>query len=180
MKVTLKGKQLNEEKLIKNIYEVVAGTAEKIGIPKGTLFQLEDVNFKVAFALDGKALYATVPREINGKTFNEMLEIVAEIDENGEVKDIQNNEEKSFVDGYSLAKAVGEDYEYEGIESAYGDEELVQVDEFGDDEVRAVKYELKDDPDYQVVRHYKVIDGVDTLIAEYKLIKPEDKKQEGK
>lgn len=171
MKITLKGKQLNEEKLIKNIYEVVAGTAEKIGIPKDTLFQLEDVSFKVAFELDGKAMYATVPREINGKKYNEMLEIVAEMDEKGNIKELKDNEEESFVDGYSLAKAVGEDYQYEGIESAYSDEELKQIDEFGDDEVRAVKYELRNNPDYQVVRHYKVIDGYDTLIAEYKLIK---------
>lgn len=168
MRVTLKGKQLSEEQFLDNILEIVTTMAKRMGLPDDILFCIENVSFTVAFDIDGKPQYATVPREINGKKINEMFEVIAEMDEDGNIKETTDNEEESFVDGYSLAKAAGEEYKYEGIKSKYKDTELEPISELKvEDGARAVKYNIKAEPDKELVRHYKE----DKIVAEYVLLK---------
>ncbi|HIE5864196.1 TPA: hypothetical protein ACXNXA_000250 [Clostridium botulinum] len=174
MKVFINGKVREEGRIDELISEVLETMSERIGVPEGTEFAIEDLEFKVIFNIDGKEQYATVPREINGEVINEMFMVSAHLDEEGNIIQEEDNEKESFYDGYTLAKAVGKEYEYTGTESKYSNDELEVIESVGentDEDVMAVKYKVKANPDIEIVRHYKG----NLLVAEY-VYKPKDTK----
>lgn len=165
MKVNVKGIVRKEGRVEELVEEILANMAKRIGVPEGTQVAIEDLEFKVIFSINGEEQYATVPREINGETVNEMFNVVVHLDENGNVKQAEDNEDESFYDGYTLAQAVGQEYQYEGTESSYDDEQLEEVEVLGSEnvDVKSIRYTLKSDPEIEIVRHYKG----DLLVAEY-------------
>lgn len=172
MKVNVKGIVRESERVTSLVEEVIANMSERIGIPEGTEVAIEDLEFKVIFTIDGQEQYATVPRDVNGETFNEMFNVVVHLDKEGKVVQAEDNEDESFYDGYTLSQAAGTEYEYEGILSAYQDEELELIEELGDSvDVHSAKYQLKSDPEVEIVRHYKK----DQLVAEYRYELKDDK-----
>ncbi|MCW6094579.1 hypothetical protein LAV60_15515 [Clostridium sporogenes] len=178
MKVFINGKIREEGRIDEIISEVLETMSERIGVPEGTEFAIEDLEFKVAFNIDGKEQYATVPREVAGETVNEMFMVSAHLDKEGNLVQAEDNESESFYDGYTLAKAVGKEYEYTGTESKYSNDELEVIESIGentDEDVMAVKYRVKASPEIEVVRHYKG----NILIAEYNYV-PKDKNNKSK
>lgn len=172
MKVIINGKMGMFGMIENTVLEVIETMAERIGVPEGTEFAIEGLEFKVIFTIGGKESYATVPRDINGETVNEMFMVSVHLDEEGNIIQAEDNEQESFYDGYTLAKSAGQDYQYEGTESAYRKDELELLESLGDnntDDVMAVKYKVIADPDTEVLRHYKG----DLLVAEY-VYKPKD------
>jgi hypothetical protein len=138
--------------------------------------QLEDVSFKVIFTdIYGVETYISVPRDVQGETVHELFEVNVELDEDGNIFDFEDNEEESKVDGFTLAQAVGLEYNYEGIESFFKDEELVEVDRYGiEGDVLAVKYSKVVDEASEVLRHFKG----DLLVAEYEYVPKENSTEE--
>lgn len=166
MKIFVNGKIRQQGRVEELIQEVVNNLSNRIGVPEGTEIAIEGLEFKVVFSIDGQETYATVPREINDETVNEMFMVTVHLDEDGNVIQAEDNEEESFYDGYTLAQAVGQEYEYTGTESKYSNDELELIESIGDNsdvDVMAVKYRVKAEPEVEVVRHYKG----DLLVAEY-------------
>ena len=169
MKVFINGKIKGQGRVEEVITEVVSNVIDRIGVPAGTDMAIEGLEFKVVFTIDGQESYATVPRDVNGETVNEMFMLSVHLDENGNVIGADDNEAESFYDGYTLAKSIGQDYKYESCESKYQNDELEIVESLGEnssDDVMAVKYTVKADSTLEVVRHYKG----DLLVAEYEYL----------
>lgn len=174
MKVFINGKVKQKGRVEEIIQEVVDNTATRIGVPPGTEIAIEGLEFKVVFKINGEETYATVAREINGETINEMFMMSVHLDEEGNIVDTDDNEKESFHDGYTLAQAVGKEYEYTGTESKYENDELELLESLGensDTDVMAVKYRVIAEPEVEVVRHYKG----DLLVAEYEYRPKEEK-----
>lgn len=177
MKVVIKGSStLNRAK--SNISEVINKAISTFNLPEGTKLKIEDLEFKVRFEIDGKETYASVPREVQGETVHEMLMVAVHVDKKGKIDYTETNENESFHDGYTLAQAVGKEYQYESIESAYENDDLeiieyIQSNESDDKKVMAVKYRVKNEEDTEVIRHYKG----DKLVFEYVIKNKEDKSE---
>lgn len=166
MKVFINGKINRDGQIEDIIHEVVNTMAGRIGVPENTAITIEGLEFKVIFHIDGQDTYATVPRDVNGETVNEIFMVSAHLDEDGNIIQTDDNEEESFHDGYTLAQSIGQEYEYEGTTSAYEDAELEIIESLGENtstDVMSVKYKVIADPETEVVRHYKG----DLLVAEY-------------
>ncbi|GAB6153707.1 hypothetical protein JCM17380_24570 [Desulfosporosinus burensis] len=166
MKVFINGKITREGRMDELVSEIVNTMGKRIGVPENTKITIEGLGFKVIFHIDGVDTYATVPRDVNGETVNEMFSVSVHLDEDGNIIQTEDNEEESFYDGYTLAKSVGQEYQYEGTESAYSNDELELLESLGEntgDDVMAVKYRVIADPETEVLRHYKG----DLLVAEY-------------
>ncbi|WMU08169.1 hypothetical protein vBCtySFA70_00065 [Clostridium phage vB_CtyS-FA70] len=166
MKINFKGKITSEQQLINNIMEVVSTIGKRSGVPENTAFVIVDPIIKVAFLIDGEERYATVPRKVGDKDINELFEVKVTLDEKGDIAGSVDNEDESFADPYSMAKAVGVEYQYEGIESEYDDTKLKIVESIGDNTdiaPMAVRYEIEDDSKHDLVRHFKG----NKLVAEY-------------
>lgn len=173
MKVIVNGKIKEQGRVEDLVAEIIANMAKRIGVPDGTEVAVEGLEFKVIFIADGQEQYATVPREVNGETLNEIFTVVVHLDENGNVVQAEDNEKESFYDGYTLAQSVGQEYNYEGTESKYQNDELEVIESLGENtstDVMAVKYKVKANPEIEVVRHYKG----DLLVAEYEY-RPKEK-----
>ena len=167
MKVVFNGKIKEIGRIDDLISGVVDNVAQRIGVPEGTALAIEGLEFKVVFTIDGEETYASVPREVNGETINEMFMISVHLDEEGNVIQAEDNEGESFYDGFMLAKSIGQEYNYEGIESKYENDELEVIDSMGENtenDVMAVRYSLIADPLIEIVRHYKG----NRLVAEYR------------
>lgn len=165
MKIIINGK-IREHGVIDNlISEVIDNMARRIGVPEDTKIAIDGLEFKVLFTIDGEETYASVPREINGETVNEMFTVSVHLDEEGNILQEEDNEGESFYDGYSLAKSIGQEYNYEGIESKYQDSELEFKESLGEDTegAKAITYIVIDNPETEIVRHFKD----DLLVFEY-------------
>jgi hypothetical protein len=158
MKVVFKGETIKNPNNVAVLIEEVLNTmAERIGVPDGTTVELEGVEFKAVFIMDGEKRYATVPRTINGIETDEIFTVEVTIGEDQRIVTEVDNEEESFYDGYTLANAIGVEYEYEGIESAYSNDDLEVIDSIGentDSDVMAVTYRIKETGQY-LSRMYK-------------------------
>lgn len=165
MQVYINGKIRQEQDLSMVIGEALKGLNEKIGVPEDTEIAITDIQFKVVFNVDGVESYATVSREVNGELVPELFAVSIHLDEDGNVIQSEDNEEESFYDPYTLAKAHGVEYQYEGIESNYKNDDLEVIDSLGEpepNEPMAVKYSIKG-TDKELIRHYKG----EKLVAEY-------------
>lgn len=150
--------------MITGIGNAVQAMGDKLDIPLDTAFVIEDISFKVKFIIDGEEKYVSVPREIDGEVIDEIFVVDMTLDSEGEIVDAVDNEDKSEYDGYTLAQALGKEYVYEGIVSAYDDNELMKIEQLGTDtDVKAVKYRLVDNPEIEILQHYKG----ELLVAEY-------------
>lgn len=176
MQIYINGKIKQEQDLNMIIGEALRGLGDRIGVPEDTEIALTELQFKVVFNINGQEQYATVPREVNGETVNELFAVSIHLDEEGNIIQREDNEEESFYDPYTLAKANGQEYQYEGIESKYKNKDLEIIDSIGEpepNEPMAVKYSIKG-TDRKLVRHYKG----EKLVAEYELDgEPEEKEE---
>lgn len=168
MKITIKG-FTSLEKVGGIMTEVISTMGERIGVPEGTEIKIEGLEFKVVYMMDGQERYATVPREVDGETTHEIFEVAVSLNADGDIDITKDNEEESFYDGYTMAKALGKEYHYEGIESGYADSDLMEIDrltsnEEEDVQVIAIKYDIKGTLK-ELIRHYKG----ELLVAEYVL-----------
>lgn len=167
MKIQFNGRINTLGRVKEVITEVLNNVAPRIGVPEGTKIAIEGLEFKVVFTIDGEETYASVPREINGETVDEMFMLSVHLDEEGNIVQAEDNEGESFYDGYSLAKSIGQEYQYEGIESNFESSELELIDSIGENtgsDVMAVHYKLIGNPEVEIVRHFKG----DLLVAEYR------------
>lgn len=168
MKVTIKGKISEQGRLEDTIQEIVSSMGNRFGIPDNTEIAIQDIEFKVIFKIDGEEKYATVPREIDGETVDEIFMLNVYLDENENIITEEDNEDESFYDGYTMATALGKEYKYSGIESKYQNDELEVVESFGENSptgVMSVRYKVKNSPEIQLIRYYKG----DLLVSEYEL-----------
>lgn len=166
MKVTIKGRLGKQGMVEERVDEVIHNMAERIGVPDGTKFIVEGLEFKVIFVIDGVETYASVPRDINGETVNEIFEVVVDLDEDGNIVQTADNEAESLLDGFTLANSIGQEYQYEGVESGYSNDELEVIDSVGENtefDVMSVRYQVIGDPDTEILRHFKG----NKLVAEY-------------
>ena len=167
MKVQFNGRINQTGRIDDLINEVINNVAPRIGVPEGTKIAIEGLEFKVVFTIDGEETYASVPREINGETVDEMFMLSVHLDADGNIVQAEDNEGESFYDGYTLAKAIGQEYQYEGIESNFENSELELIESLGENtgiDVMAVRYTLISNPEVEIVRHFKG----DLLVAEYR------------
>lgn len=156
-----------------NAAKVLADLIERLEIPEETKFFIEDLSFKVAFELNGQLQYASITREIGEEKMPEMFQVAVKLDKEGNIVYTADNEEESFHDPYTLAQAAGVEYEYQGIESMYSNDDLevisyLESSEDEDQKVVAARYKIKGDDEYILIRYFKG----EKLVAE-KLVKNE-------
>lgn len=159
MQIYMQG-QANPKLMYENTTRVVADLLERLGVPGDTKMVIEDLSFKVAFEINGQLQYASITRKINGEEVPEIFQVAVKLDGEGSIVYVGDNEDESFYDGYTLAQAVGQEYEYEGIESLYDNEDLevisyLESSEDDDKKVMAVTYKIKGDDDFSLIRYYK-------------------------
>lgn len=152
--------QADPKLMYENTTKVVADLLGRLEVPKDTKLFIEDLSFKVAFEINGQLQYASITRDINGEQVPEIFQVAVKLDEDGNIVYVGDNEEESFYDGYTLAQAVGQEYEYDGIESLYSNEDLEVISylESSEDDykkVMAVTYKIKGDDDFSLIRYYK-------------------------
>jgi hypothetical protein len=173
MKVNVEGRIIGRGRLESLVSEIITNMSKRIGVPEGTEVAIEALEFKVVFFMNGEENYATVPRTVNGKETNEMFMVNVKLDEDGMVIKASDNEAESYYDGFSLARAMGEEYDYSGVESEYNNDQLDLIESLGENsetDVMAVRYKVIANPATEVVRHYKG----DLLVAEY-VYQPKEK-----
>ena len=168
MKVIFNGGKIQDSQSVDSLIgEVIANVCARIGVPEGTPMAIEGLEFKVVFTVNGEETYASVPREINGQTVDEMFMLSVHLDTDGNIIQAEDNEGESFYDGFTLAKSIGQEYQYEGIESNFENSELELIESIGENtgvDVMAVHYSLVANPEIEIVRHFKG----DLLVAEYR------------
>lgn len=148
------------EQVVAHMKAVISDLLGRIEAPSNTTYKLVDVEFKVGFDFgDGTLQYAGIKREVGGEMVDEIFQVAVLLDENGEIKFSEDNENESFHDGYTLAQAAGVEYEYEGIESMYDNDDLEVLDYIEDSEeddkkVMAARYKIKG-TEKILVRYFK-------------------------
>lgn len=164
--------EMSIEQLIPNLMEVVGTVSEKVKFPKGTKLLLQDVTIKVVMDVNGEHLYATVDREVNGETATEMLAFELKLGNDGNIIKSLDNEEASFYDDKTIAKALGKDYIYTTIETAFSEDQLELLDEFkfdeGNEELKVCVYRIKESGK-GLVQYYKggKLVGETTMLEEF-------------
>lgn len=159
MQIYMQG-QADPKLMYENTTKVVANLLERLEVPEDTKLFIEDLSFKVSFEINGQLQYASITRDINGEKVPEIFQVAVKLDPEGRIVYVGDNEDESFYDGYTLAQAVGQEYEYEGIESLYPNEDLevisyLESSEDDEKKVMAVTYKIKGDDDFSLIRYYK-------------------------
>lgn len=150
-------------KLPKLIKEVTTDIQQRAGIPE-TQFKIKAAEIGLVFKVGEEMHYLNVEHE----GVPEIFKVAVELDEKGNIKKAVDNENKSFMDDYSRARAKGEadSIGRKEIKSVYKDSDLeFQREENGGDLV--CKYYLHKETGELVERFYR--DGVLVGEAGYKI-----------
>lgn len=157
MKIQFKGKFSSPEKMNRAMAVVLSDLMDRLGVPKEAEMAIQDLQFKAVFNINGQDKYISVPREVQSETIYEIFTVDVALDEDGAVIKQVDNEDESFYDGYTMAQALGKDYDYQTIESGYADSDLEEIERIEPDEsdVLAVRYNLLTEDGTEVIRYYK-------------------------
>lgn len=157
MKIQFKGKFNSPEKMNRAMAVVLSDLTDRLGVPEEAEMAIEDLQFKAVFKINGQDQYISVPREVQGETIHEIFTVDVTLDDDGAVIKQVDNEEESFYDGYTMAQALGKDYDYQTIESGYIDSDLEEIERIEPEEsnVLAVRYKLLAEDETEVIRYYK-------------------------
>lgn len=148
MKIILDGKT-TLTKLPKILKEILTEVQAKTGIENAPV-KLDRAELTFTFNVNGEPQYLSV----NHDDIAELFTVAVKLDDKGNIERAVNNENESFLDEYTRARAKGVEKEYEVIQSTFKDEELetVRVNDGGD--IQEIIYRHKETGN-TVVRYVK-------------------------
>lgn len=137
-------------KLGKIIKEVAEDIQARAGL-ESAKFKVRDCEIGISFIVDGESKSINVEHD----GLKEMFKVHVKLDEKGNIDFTKDNEEESFLDGYTQSVLKdGEPVGTEEIESVFFDDELEFLEEENGGDLVAKYYkDLKED--LLVIRYYR-------------------------
>lgn len=161
MKVTFVG-EINIQRMAEKLVEIASSTVERLEKEHNTKingYSIHEADVQVKFDVEG----ADEPQmlTVNHHGMTEPFQWIVDMDKETEI----NNEDQSMFDEYSVAKAKGQEKQFEEIKSIYNDADLELEDVEAFDNMSKKVYTVLNE-EYKVVKVFQD----DRLIQEYKLI----------
>lgn len=142
--------EVSLSKLPEVVKEVVKDIQERAGLP-ALKFKVKDAQLGLVFKVGDEMHYLTVEHD----GLSEIFQVQVQLDEKGNIKKAVDNEESTFIDGYSRAVAQGlESPAVEEIESVYNIADLEEVSKEDAGDLVAIQYSHKETKE-RVVQYFR-------------------------
>jgi hypothetical protein len=139
-----------------NLQKVIKDMRKRCGIPREAEVRVEQLECKVQFKVDDKWVYVSAvhTKEDGTGTYEEMLTVDIKLNQQGKPITTVDTEYHPIIDE-TMQKILDGTYSYGEIVSEYKEGELTVIDEIKGGDVKAVRYDIAEVPELELVQYFK-------------------------